>query len=630
MLLREMVFDERYPNMRVDPDWFEGKHPQEFLPKVEDPIALYRPAVEVILGPTAPILTVTLVAEQASLTWSPSETDISEILSYTIVRSVDGDPFEVLIVCNVLRDFLGGIIGVENCTTVPSIPHNDSGDSGSVYDKVTNEDAPVTYVDTTLSSGHTYCYAVFSTPMGNNQSVAQGPPSANSNIVCVTVTTSGWVLRTTPFTGDITSVFWNGTIFVAVSDVAEIATSPDGITWTLRDSPLQGIPASTNFELAPGFGSTGPFATLPNNTYQPGYGSNVVPSGFSTGSITPDPLLIKSQRLIVLGEISASGPVLITLAMEAVVPQNFFNSITFATYNLTSSTATFGGPWTDAGLSIWTWPKVADLGSGPYAGTIFYDDAVSADSVTYGNGKWVVVGHGATNIYITTSTDGTTWTSAIQLPNNGAATTSYTIAYGNGTFVVTTGNLPTDPPGANVYTSADAVTWTVQPSTPGFIFSDVIFDGSRFIAGLQDPVTNIATSPDGATWTTHNTAFSNGGFIGSLAFNHATVGPLAGLYSGADFNVALTSSSFTYIPSTTLNTGMVQPDSVQFDGSNNGVLIVIGYVADDTNLHAAVSSDGVAWALEDTLFESKFANGLAYGAGRFVAFGQTGTLSTRG
>lgn len=57
LLLKDMVFDERYPNLRVDPDWFEGKHPQELLPKVEDPIALYRPAPEVIDAPTAPVLT---------------------------------------------------------------------------------------------------------------------------------------------------------------------------------------------------------------------------------------------------------------------------------------------------------------------------------------------------------------------------------------------------------------------------------------------------------------------------------------------------------------------------------------------------------------------------------------------
>lgn len=57
MLLKDMVFDGRYPNMRVDPDWWEDKHPQEFLPKVEDPVALYRPSPEVIDAPSSPVLT---------------------------------------------------------------------------------------------------------------------------------------------------------------------------------------------------------------------------------------------------------------------------------------------------------------------------------------------------------------------------------------------------------------------------------------------------------------------------------------------------------------------------------------------------------------------------------------------
>ncbi|HSV90918.1 MAG TPA: hypothetical protein VLH80_07445 [Nitrospiraceae bacterium] len=137
--------------------------------------------------PTAPI--------PLTLTWTPAETGITEIDSYTIFRAVDGGAQTVLVECAVLRDFLGGIIGVENCTTVPSIPTDDTS-SGSVYTVVTNEDAPITYVDETVQIGHQYCYQIMATPMGNNQSVAQGPP-ISSNIACLTEslsppTLSGW------------------------------------------------------------------------------------------------------------------------------------------------------------------------------------------------------------------------------------------------------------------------------------------------------------------------------------------------------------------------------------------------------------------------------------------------------
>lgn len=119
-----------------------------------------------------------------NLTWSPAESGITDIASYSIFRAVDGGASTLLINCPVLRDFLGGIIGVQNCTTVPNIPTND--DSGSVYDK-TVPDAPITYVDTAVSIGHQYCYQITAIPMGNNQAVAQGPPN-NSNVACTTPT----------------------------------------------------------------------------------------------------------------------------------------------------------------------------------------------------------------------------------------------------------------------------------------------------------------------------------------------------------------------------------------------------------------------------------------------------------
>ena len=56
MLLKDMVFDGYFPNLRVDPDWFEDRHPQERLVKVDDPVALFRPAPELLDPPTAPVL----------------------------------------------------------------------------------------------------------------------------------------------------------------------------------------------------------------------------------------------------------------------------------------------------------------------------------------------------------------------------------------------------------------------------------------------------------------------------------------------------------------------------------------------------------------------------------------------
>lgn len=55
-LYRLSKFDGYYPNLRVHPECWEDKHPQENLPKVSDPIALWRPAPE--FGGVAPVLEV--------------------------------------------------------------------------------------------------------------------------------------------------------------------------------------------------------------------------------------------------------------------------------------------------------------------------------------------------------------------------------------------------------------------------------------------------------------------------------------------------------------------------------------------------------------------------------------------
>ncbi len=46
MMLKDMVSDGYYPSLVVDPSWYVGKHPQESLPEIEDPVSLWRPAPE--------------------------------------------------------------------------------------------------------------------------------------------------------------------------------------------------------------------------------------------------------------------------------------------------------------------------------------------------------------------------------------------------------------------------------------------------------------------------------------------------------------------------------------------------------------------------------------------------------
>lgn len=54
--LNEMVFDGHILNMRVHRACFEPQHPQEMLPAMDDPVALWRPSPETFNPPTAPVL----------------------------------------------------------------------------------------------------------------------------------------------------------------------------------------------------------------------------------------------------------------------------------------------------------------------------------------------------------------------------------------------------------------------------------------------------------------------------------------------------------------------------------------------------------------------------------------------
>lgn len=118
------------------------------------------------------------MSHSVQLTWTPAETDITEIAAYLIFRSVDGGEYLEYQFCAVNRDFIGSIVSIDHCTTV-TVP---AGATKQFFD-----DAPVSFVDLGLLVNHIYCYYVQAVPLGNNQSHAQGPPSAPSNVLCFSI-----------------------------------------------------------------------------------------------------------------------------------------------------------------------------------------------------------------------------------------------------------------------------------------------------------------------------------------------------------------------------------------------------------------------------------------------------------
>lgn len=76
MRYRDLVEDGHIPGLLVHPDWWEPKHPQETPVRVDDPVALYRPAPEISIptGYANPELTggVRCLPEPDTVNFSPA------------------------------------------------------------------------------------------------------------------------------------------------------------------------------------------------------------------------------------------------------------------------------------------------------------------------------------------------------------------------------------------------------------------------------------------------------------------------------------------------------------------------------------------------------------------------------
>lgn len=101
MLLRDMVADGYYPDLIVDPAWRDERHPQEHLPALSDPAALYRPApedlpaasaveliVEVPAAETGPMYVVGTKGGGGAQPWQVSDDGVTFT---TIAQATDAD-----------------------------------------------------------------------------------------------------------------------------------------------------------------------------------------------------------------------------------------------------------------------------------------------------------------------------------------------------------------------------------------------------------------------------------------------------------------------------------------------------------------------------------------------------------
>jgi len=394
--------------------------------------------------------------------------------------------------------------------------------------------------------------------------------------------------------------------------------------------------------------------------------------------------------------VSGGGGDWVVVCLEGVHPQNFFTNVTFIdgssnNYNLASSGANFNDPalamdLTGLGFTTWAWPAVASFvslptpitinwpSSGPPAvewvpqttgltgniagvawdGTRFVavttanEIATSADGVNwqiestpfspgyailavcFGGGQFVAVANTGVSLVSATSPDGSSWVSISNVDTNAPSAPGYSIAYGNGVYVLI--NLVSSSV-ASVWTSPDGATWTASsdPSIPNG-WGSIIFDGTEFVWGTAT-VGYFSRSTDGIVWTTATPSnFTIGGGV-AIAHNPASVGPLAGLYIGCDFNpITETTATANFAAFTEVTTGLEGGEifGFTFDGLANGLVVGVGYTSAFDFARAAVSLDGASFSLEDLHMPGHDPAGVVYGAGAFLAFGSAGAISTRG
>ena len=130
------------------------------------------------------------------------------------------------------------------------------------------------------------------------------------------------------------------------------------------------------------------------------------------------------------------------------------------------------------------------------------------DAITFGNGLFVGVGYavasGVPTAYVSTSTDGLTWTSRTPA----AALWWQAITYGNGLYVAVaqTGT------GNRVMTSPNGINWTSRTTPMNADFTGVAYGNGVFVAvsngGAGVTGGNVMTSTDGITWTQRNLSFN--------------------------------------------------------------------------------------------------------------------------
>ena len=292
-----------------------------------------------------------------------------------------------------------------------------------------------------------------------------------------TISTGQWQADTLPpaSLNYLGATYGNGIyLTVGIGNPENVATSPDGVNWTLQTIASTGSWYAAAYGnvagTTPTFVASGPAInplvySLDNGvTWSPG--TNTIPGEFGTvyyGGAVGNELFVAVAAGI--GSILTSPDGIAWT--ERVLPAvgNYFSIAygngTFVLIDLGTTNIL-----TSPDAITWTQHTLPNP-QGWYG-------------ITFGNGQFVAVEAGDTNV--STSTDGITWITRTNLP---ATATWYDVEYGNGFYVAIAQE------GNSAY-STDGITWTALTLPAGLGWRNVVYGPTGFVAQASDAMALLA------------------------------------------------------------------------------------------------------------------------------------------
>lgn len=378
-----------------------------------------------------------------------------------------------------------------------------------------------------------------------------------------------WILRASPGNSSWAGIAYGNGLFatVAYGDGTNnsVATSPDGINWTLRTTPS---PTTVWYRIT--------------------YGNGTFVAVGDAGS--PNRIMTSPDGITWTGRTSANDA---NNWVNVAYGAGVFVAVAYGGVSNRIMYSSNNGA---------TWQGVTTF------------DSFSWGSVAYGNGRFVALPLLRSATFSIYSFDGINWTASTSQIN---PLRWRGIAYGNGLFVAVSegGGLPLAVQGtggqqltSRVMTSPDGITWTNRYA-PDLTWSDIAYGNGLFIAvsNLNTGGQRTMTSPDGINWTLRPSANDNLGWR-SIAYGN-------GIFVATSFTDGVGTKVMTLDPAYGMSINKITTEEtttnlVKF--GQNGATI------------SANPSKNFAWVARSAAEANQWFT-VCYGNGAFVATAITGT-----